>query len=62
MNSAWNLKQVRSGGNRCIDLAEFRQNQRHEIAVGTLIFGCQGGDHFFELRIAAQRVPEGEQL
>ena len=33
MNSGWNLKQVRNGSNRCIDLAETR------LDLGTVVFG-----------------------
>ena len=36
MNSRWNLKQVRNGSNRCIDLAETRLDLR-AVDFGALL-------------------------
>jgi hypothetical protein len=58
VNAAGNFKQAPHSGNRCIDLAECRQNERNEIA-GALVFRREGRDDFLEARITAKRVPEG---
>ena len=50
---------MRNRGHRGIDVAEFRQNERNEIAVGALVFRREGRDDFLEAWITAKGVPEG---
>ena len=59
MNSRRKVKQMRNRGHRGIDVAEFRQNERNEIAVGALVCRREGRNDFLEARITAKRVPEG---
>ena len=50
---------MRNRGDRGIDVAEFRQNERNEIAVGALVFRRDRRNDFLEARIAAKWIPKG---